>query len=78
MRFVAILCWLLALGAQPAFAASSPALRSLEQHLAALVASSPSDVGVAALDLKTGEMVSINGDEHYPMASTVKVAIAAN
>lgn len=78
MRFVAILCWFLALGVQPAFAAQSPALRSIERHLAALVASSPSDVGVAALDLQSGEMISINGDEPYPMASTVKVAIAAN
>jgi len=43
-----------------------------------LVAASPGDVGVAALDLATGETVSVNGDEPFPMASTVKVAIAAN
>ncbi|HXH00537.1 MAG TPA: serine hydrolase [Sphingomicrobium sp.] len=78
MRFIAALLWLSALIAQPAWAASSPALRSLEQQLAYLVAAAPSDVGVAALDLKTGETVSINGDEPFPMASTVKVAIAAN
>ena len=78
MRFVAILCWLLAFIAQPAWAASSPGLRSLEQQLASLVAASPGDVGVAALDLRSGELVSVNGDEPFPMASTVKVAIAAN
>ena len=78
MRVVAILCWLLAFVAQPAWAASSPGLRSLEQQLAFLVATSPGDVGVAALDLKSGEVVSINGDEPFPMASTVKIAIAAN
>jgi beta-lactamase class A len=78
MRLIAILCWLLAFGAQPAWAGSSPNLRSLEQQLAALVASTPGDVGVAALDLKSGEVVSINGDEPFPMASTVKIAIAAN
>ena len=78
MRFFAILCWLLAFVAQPAWAASSPGLRSLEYQLASLVAAAPGDVGVAALDLRNGEMVSINGDEPFPMASTVKVAIAAN
>lgn len=78
MRFVALLCWLLVGVAQPASAASSPTLRSLEQHLAAIIASSPGDVGVAALDLRSGELVSINGDEPFPMASVVKIAIAAN
>jgi len=78
MRFVAVLCWLLAFTAQPAWAASSPGLQSLEQELAYLVAASPGDVGVAALDLTTGETVSVHGDTPFPMASTVKVAIAAN
>ena len=78
MRIIAILCWFLALGAQPAWAASSPNLRSLEQQLTWLVASTPGDVGVAALDLSSGETVSVNGDQPFPMASTVKIAIAAN
>ena len=78
MRLIAILCWLLAFGAQPAWAASSPNLRSLEQQLAWLVAATPGDVGVAALDLTTGETVSVNSNEPFPMASTVKIAIAAN
>jgi len=78
MRFVAVLCWLLALITQPAWAATSPGLQQLEQQIAALVAGAPGDVGVAALDLKSGELVSFNGDEPFPMASTVKVAIAAN
>jgi len=78
MRFFAILCWLLAFVAQPAWAASSPGLLSLERQLAYIVAASPGDVGVAALDLRSGELVSINGDQAFPMASTVKVAIAAN
>ena len=78
MRFTALLCWLLALVAQPAAAATTPALQSLERQLGWMVAAKHGDVGVAALDLKTGELVSINGDEPFPMASTVKVAIAAN
>ena len=78
MRFIATLFWLLALFAQPALAASSPQMQSFEQQLAALIESQPGSYGVAALDLKSGEMVSVRGDEPFPMASTVKIAVAAN
>lgn len=78
MRFLALFCWLAALVAQPAFAANSPALQSLERELSALVASKSGEVGVAALDLHTGELVGVRTDESFPMASTVKIAIAAN
>ena len=77
MRLIAVFLWLLAFAAQPAAAASTPALRSLEQQLEVLLARKSSDVGIAALDLRTGEMVSIKGDEPFPMASTVKIAVAA-
>src|SRR3954466_10987811 len=76
-RFVTILLSLLAFSAQPAAAASSSALSSLEQQLNYLVAGKSADVGIAALDLNTGETVSIKGNTPFPMASTVKVAIAA-
>ena len=42
-----------------------------------MVAGKSADVGIAALDLNTGETVSIKGNTPFPMASTVKVAIAA-
>jgi beta-lactamase class A len=77
MRFIAILLSLLALVAQPAAAASSAGLGDLEQQLSSLLAGKSADVGIAALDLNTGETVSIKGDTPFPMASTVKVAIAA-
>jgi len=77
MRLFAILLSLLAFAAAPAAAASSPSLSSLEQQLNTLVADKSADVGIAALDLNTGETVSIKGDTPFPMASTVKVAIAA-
>ena len=77
MRFLAILFSLLAFAAQPAFAASSPSLSNLEQQLNSMLADKSSDVGIAALDLNTGETVSIQGNTPFPMASTVKVAIAA-
>jgi beta-lactamase class A len=78
MRYIAVFLSLLAFAMQPAHAAaSSPTLLSLEQQLRAVVGSASSNVGVAALDLGTGETVSINGDVRFPMASTVKVAVAA-
>lgn len=77
MRLIAILFALLAFVAQPAAAASSPALSSLEQQLSSMLSDKSSDVGIAALDLNTGESVSIQGNTPFPMASTVKVAIAA-
>ena len=77
MRFWAILLSLFAFAAQPAAAASSPSLTSLEQRLQATVGGGGSDVGIAALDLRTGETVSIQGNTPFPMASTVKVAVAA-
>jgi beta-lactamase class A len=77
MRLIAFFLSLLAFVAQPAAAASSPSLSNLEQQLSSLVANRSADVGIAALDLNTGETVSIKGNTAFPMASTVKVAIAA-
>jgi beta-lactamase class A len=77
MRFVAVLLSLLAFVATPATAAASPDLVSVEQQLSAMLAGSSADVGVAAVDLNTGESISIKGNTPFPMASTVKVAIAA-
>jgi beta-lactamase class A len=78
MRTIVVFFWLLfAFVAQPAAAASSPHLWTLEQQLRSLVAGRSGDFGIAALDLTNGETVSINGDVRFPMASTVKVAVAA-
>lgn len=78
MRLIAFLFWILAFGAQPALAASSARLQPLEQRLSWLTSAVPADVGIAALDLTTGETVSVRGNEAYPMASTMKIAVAAN
>ena len=77
MRTLKYLLALAVFAAQPAWAASSPSLYSLEQQLQSLVANRTADVGIAALDLTSGEIVSIQGDRPFPMASTVKVAVAA-
>jgi beta-lactamase class A len=76
-RIAALFALLNLLVAAPAVAAAPPELQGLESQLRALVASRPGDIGVAALDLDSGKMVSIHGDKAYPMASTVKVAVAA-
>jgi beta-lactamase class A len=77
MRLVALLAWLLAVAAQPAWADSSPRLQPLENRLAAMAAENPGEYGFAALDLATGESISFNGQEPFPMASTMKIAVAA-
>jgi beta-lactamase class A len=77
MRSIKLLLALAAFVSQPAWAASSPNLWSLEQQLQSLVANRSADVGIAALDLTSGNVVSIQGDRPFPMASTVKVAVAA-
>src|SRR3954451_7168723 len=77
MRRLALLLSLLAFTAQPAAAASSPGLWNLEQQLQSMVSGKSADVGIAALDLTTGQSISVRGDTPFPMASTVKVAVAA-
>ncbi len=78
MRFLTSFLALLLLFGQPAFAATVPALQSFEQQLASMIKSRSGDYGVAALDLESGELISVRGDEPFPMASTVKIAVAAN
>jgi beta-lactamase class A len=78
MRFIPILLWLLAFAAHPAAAASTPELQSIEQQLGMIVSTKQGDHGIAALDLGTGEVVGVSTDRAFPMASTVKIAIAAN
>lgn len=77
MRLVALLAWLAACVAQPAWAGTTPGLQLLEQRLAAMAVENPGEFGFAALDLSTGETVAFNGNEAFPMASTMKVAVAA-
>jgi beta-lactamase class A len=64
--------------ASPALAEAPARLHPLEQQLASISATNPGNLGFAALDLETGELVAIEGDNPFPMASTVKVAVAAN
>ena len=58
-------------------AADSIAPTGLERVLSLLVAERSGDYGIAALDLRDGSTASVRGDTPFPMASTVKIAIAA-
>jgi beta-lactamase class A len=77
MRFIALLSWLAVLVAQPASAQVPPKLQLLEQRIAAMASENPGEFGIAAMDLETGRTISFNGSEAFPMASTMKIAVAA-
>lgn len=47
------------------------------QQLASVANASQGRIGVAAMDLTSGRMVDVLGDQRFPMASTSKIAIAA-
>jgi beta-lactamase class A len=80
MRFLALLSWFAIFLAQPALAQVapvSPKLVTLEQRLAAMASENPGEFGIAAMDLETGKSISFNGGSPFPMASTMKIAVAA-
>lgn len=76
-RLVAWFSFVLAIVAQPVWAQTAPHLLPLEQRLSALARENPGEFGIAALDLATGDMVAFNGNMAFPMASTMKIAVAA-
>ena len=77
MRIVALLFWALAFAAQPAAAAQSALAAQVQNQLSMLVTTKSADVGIAAIDLVTGDTVSVRGEDRYPMASVMKIAVAA-
>ena len=50
---------------------------ALERRIAELADGSDGRIGVAALNLRTGEEVMVLADQRFPMASTSKIAVAA-
>ena len=63
--------------AQPALGQAPSKLQLLEQRVASMARENPGEYGIAALDLATGKSISFNGDQAFPMASTMKIAVAA-
>jgi CubicO group peptidase (beta-lactamase class C family) len=53
-------------------------ISELASHLDRIIAASGATVGVSLLHLESGRRLSINGEQLFPTASTVKVAIAAH
>ncbi|MBX9897500.1 MAG: class A beta-lactamase-related serine hydrolase [Qipengyuania sp.] len=49
----------------------------LARRVAELAGGARGRIGVAAVDLATGEAVSVLGDQRFPLASTSKIAVAA-
>jgi beta-lactamase class A len=60
-----------------AFAVTAPA-SSLSDEWSRIAKSTNGVVGAAALHLTTGQRVSLNGDERFPLASVCKLPIAMN
>lgn len=77
MRYFLLLTWLAAFLVQPASAQVGTKLQTLEQRLAAMASENPGEYGIAAMDLATGKSISFNGAQSFPMASTMKIAVAA-
>ena len=77
MKLFAFLAGAALFAGQPAAAASSPQLMPLEQQLEALARAQPTEMGIAAFDLGSNSSVCIKCESAFPMASTVKVAVAA-
>ena len=77
MRLFGLFFWIAAFVAQPVWAEAPLRLKQLEQQLAATAIENPGEYGIAAMDLSTGTVISFNGNEPFPMASTMKVAVAA-
>jgi len=50
---------------------------SFASRIAALASAEQGRIGVAAVDLASGKGLEVLGDQPFPMASTVKIAIAA-
>lgn len=50
---------------------------AFEQRIAELADGSRGRIGVAAVDLSTGQRISVLGDQRFPLASTSKIAVAA-
>lgn len=76
-KFGAVAWLTILFAAPPAAAADSVELQHLEQRLTTTALENPGEYGMAALDLTTGGVVSVNGHRSFPMASTMKIAVAA-
>jgi len=66
---------LAALGAGPSAAAAQTDWAGLKSKLETRIAQHKGVVGMAVIDLSNGETLSIRGDERFPTASNIKLAV---
>jgi beta-lactamase class A len=52
-----------------------PPMPPIQQRIDARVKAFGGDMGVAAIDLKSGETIAVNGDTRFPTASLIKVPV---
>jgi beta-lactamase class A len=76
MNLFAFLGFAALLAAQLAAAETRPELVPLEQQLAALAHAQPTELGIALFDPRSNLSLCINCEAAFPIASTVKVAVA--
>jgi beta-lactamase class A len=81
---IILVCWvilftLLTARQSPAWAeeTQSPQMSAVVAEIGRIGKAAKGTVGVAALHLETGRSIAHNADEFFPLASTVKVAVAA-
>jgi len=74
MKQIILAAFLLATAAP---AAARTPLEVLQGRLEAVAAASPGRVGLAAVEVASGRTLLVRGAERFPMASTVKIAVAA-
>ena len=63
---------------QPYQSGLTSPVAALQRELDRIAALPSGEIGVAVVDLTTGRTVSVNGTRAFPMASTVKLAVAAH
>ena len=81
--------WIAALAAMPALLMTTPSVHSrapatmqdqrdltIQQTIESIIGHARGRIGIAAADLDGGGQVLIHGDMPFPMASTVKIAVA--
>ena len=78
MRYLKLLVGILSVSASiPLAAQTRSSLEDLEARIVSTANENPGEYGIAALDLTTGQMIGVNTNTPYPMASTMKIVVAA-
>lgn len=75
MRSLVLVLALAALAGAVPLSQVTPTRTKMESQVAAIVASFHGQMGVAAINLSTGEAIAVNAEVRFPTASTIKTAV---